>query len=72
MARFDGMGPQGLGPGTGRGMGPCGAGRGRNFGGRFGRRFYSKNEESEMLKEETKDLENELKAMKERLSELEK
>jgi hypothetical protein len=27
MPRFDGTGPWGLGPGTGWGLGPCGAGR---------------------------------------------
>lgn len=27
MPRFDGTGPAGLGPGTGWGLGPCGAGR---------------------------------------------
>ena len=34
MPRFDGTGPQGAGPITGRGLGPCGAGAGirRGFG----------------------------------------
>lgn len=35
MPKFDATGPQGAGPGTGRGMGPCGAGnawRGRGQG----------------------------------------
>jgi len=77
MPRFDGTGPWGLGPATGWGMGPCGAGRGwrRPIGGGFGRfwRFGSqitKKEEKEMLEEEAKDLEEELKAIKERLNEL--
>jgi hypothetical protein len=30
MPRFDGTGPWGLGPGTGWGMGPCGAGKDKN------------------------------------------
>ncbi len=29
MPGFDGTGPVAMGPGTGRGFGPCGAGRGR-------------------------------------------
>jgi hypothetical protein len=55
---------------TGRGMGPCqgyGAGNGRGY----GRRFYSRKEEAEMLKEEIEELKNELEAAKERLSEVE-
>ena len=59
MPRFDGTGPAGYGPATGRGMGPCGAamGQGRGFG---CRRFFTKKEESEMLKEEVESLEQEL------------
>jgi len=68
MPRFDGTGPLGYGPATGRGVGPCFFGGGRGW---YGRRFISKGEEAEMLKEEMKDLENELQAVKERLSELE-
>jgi len=74
MPRFDKTGPLGYGPGTGWGIGPCGAGMGwvRGFGRGFGRRmFYTKTEETEILKEEVKDLEDELKAMKERLTEIE-
>jgi len=67
MPRFDGSGPLGFGPMTGRGMGPCGCGMG--YGRGYGRRFYSRKEESEMLEEEAKVLEEELKAVKERLSE---
>ena len=47
MPRFDGTGPWSLGPGTGWGLGPCGAGmgwrrcRGRGLGRGFGwRRFW--------------------------------
>jgi len=69
MPRFDKTGPLGFGPGTGWGLGPCGAGFGwgRGFG---GRRFYSRREESELLQEEAGALEEELKAIKERLVEL--
>ena len=86
MPRFDGTGPLGLGPGTGWGLGPCGAGMawrrgwGRRYGRGFGwRRFWryapyqpqiSKKEEKELLEEEMADLEEELKAIKERLSQL--
>ena len=70
MPKFDGTGPQGQGPRTGRGMGPCGGGRGCSFGQGTGRRFFSKKEESEMLDTEVKELEAELKAIKERLGEL--
>jgi hypothetical protein len=87
MPRFDGTGPWGLGPGTGWGMGPCGAGRawrrgwgrGLGYGWRFGWRRYgafpyqpqiTKKEEKELLEEDEKDLEEELKAIKARLAEL--
>jgi len=72
MPRFNGTGPLGSGPGTGWGLGPCGAGMAwrRGFGQGFGRRFYTRKEEAETLKEETELLENELKAIKERLTEL--
>jgi len=85
MPRFDGTGPMGQGPRTGRGMGPCGGGlgygRGRGFGRGLGcKRFWdysgdyarpiTKKEESEMLKDEVSALEDELKAVKERLAEI--
>ncbi len=69
MPKFDGSGPLGYGPMTGRGMGSCQYGAGYGMG--RGRRFYSRKEEAEMLKEEIKDIENELEAAKERLSEIE-
>lgn len=65
MPKFNGTGPLGYGPGTGRGLGPCGGGM------RQGRRFYTKKEESELLKKESETLAEELKAIKERLTELE-
>ncbi len=69
MPRFDGTGPFGQGMGTGRRMGPCFRGTGYGMG--TGRRFFTRKEETEMLKEEVQELENELKAAKERLSETE-
>ena len=86
MPAFDGTGPLGMGPGTGWGMGPCGAGmawrrglgRGLGYGRGFGRRFWrypyqpqiTKKEEKEMLEDEVKDLEEELRAIRARLAEL--
>ena len=82
MPRQNGTGPMGYGPGTGRGMGPCGGGMawGRRAGGRgFGwRRFWgyypapsvNKKEEAEILNEEAQILEDELKAVKARLEEI--
>jgi len=90
MPRFDGTGPLGLGPGTGWGLGPCGAGMawrrgwGRGFGRGFGwRRFLgygpwgypyqptiTKKEEKEILENEVAALEEELKEIRARLSEL--
>ena len=70
MPRFNGMGPFGAGPRTGRGLGPCGRGMGYGCGAGYERRFYTKVEESELLKEEEAELENELKAVKERLAEI--
>lgn len=79
MPRFDGTGPLGYGPGTGWGIGPCGAGMawrmgfGRGGAGGIGwRRFFTRKEESGVLKEEVEALESELKAIKERLAELER
>lgn len=68
MPRFDGTGPMGQGPITGRGMGFCGGGFGRGwgFGGRgFGRRFISTKNEMAALDEEEKILEEELAAVRE-------
>ncbi|OQB06179.1 MAG: hypothetical protein BWY21_01946 [Parcubacteria group bacterium ADurb.Bin216] len=76
MPSLDKTGPAGMGTGTGRRMGPCYGGNnqglGRGCGRGFGcRRFFTKNEESELLKDEAEMLEAELKAVKERLSEIE-
>lgn len=78
MPRYNGTGPLGFGPGTGWGLGPCGAGMGwrggwgRGFGRywRFGSQVSEK-EEKQVLEEEVEILEEELKYIKERLAELE-
>ncbi len=62
MPRFDGSGPQGCGPGTGRRMGPC-------F--KQGRKYFSRKEEADILKEEIEELKKEIDGAKERLSEIE-
>ncbi len=69
MPGYNGAGPLGYGMGSGRRMGPCFSGGGRSGG--YGRRFFSRKEETEMLKEEVEELEKELTAAKERLSEVE-
>jgi hypothetical protein len=82
----DETGPLGLGPGTGWGLGPCGGGRawkrvwgrGLGYGRGFGwKRFWAypyqpikKEEEKELLEKAMADLEEELKTIKERLSQL--
>ncbi|MDH4358378.1 MAG: DUF5320 domain-containing protein [Candidatus Berkelbacteria bacterium] len=80
MPRFDGTGPMGMGAGTGRGLGPCGAGFRRGFGrscpwiwgqaGNSPRMYLTRSEELESLKDEAKDLEADLKAVRERVDEL--
>ncbi len=72
MPRFDGTGPAGHGPMTGRSLGPCrGYGRGCGRGSSWGyRRFITKKEEKEILEEEMNLLEEEIKAIKERIKEL--
>lgn len=70
MPQYNGTGPMGQGPGTGRGAGPCGRGI-RNgmgyFGGRcFGfRQFISSKNNIEALENEEKILEEELAAIRE-------
>lgn len=77
MSNLDGMGPEGKGPMTGRGMGPCSncprnnfnlRGRGRGFRSRrlAGNRFY----QGENLDEKIKILEEELLAIKEEIASL--
>lgn len=75
MPYFDGTGPQGQGPMTGRGMGPCGGGfgfgrrgLGRGFGrGRGSRSWFSsptKDQVKNDLNQYRKDLEEELEQVK--------
>lgn len=72
MPNLDKTGPEGKGAGTGRGMGSCcnraGLGLRRGFG---CRRFSTDKEEPELLKEDAEILERELKAVKERIAEIE-
>lgn len=64
MPNLDKTGPEGRGEGTGRGMGSCFNRSGLGFKRGFGcRRFFTNKEEAEML-------EKELKAVKERISEI--
>ena len=76
MPRFDGTGPWGDSPASGRGLGPCGRGGWRRGYGR--RRFFgfrpriTEVEEKELLENEVTNLEEELKEIKARLNELNK
>lgn len=85
MPNLDKTGPMGDGPGTGRGLGPCGTdnagGSGRGFGqgrGRGGGRpcvriaSVSQDQERDALIDEVSALEEILTAAKERLQELER
>jgi len=68
MPGQDKTGPLGQGPTTGRGMGSCGGGMRRGYGGGCGfgfRRFYSPKNELAALEEEEKMLEEELRTLKE-------
>jgi len=82
MPRLDKTGPQGQGPMTGRGLGACGSGvgygrglgRGRGYGLGCGcplcgfmPQVITEKQEKEMLQEQAKMLEQEIKAIKERL-----
>jgi len=76
MPRQDKTGPSGMGPMTGRGMGPCGGGvgRGRGYGAGLGRRGQYPvtgeekktvlERESQYLKDDLKDVEKELESLK--------
>ena len=82
MPGFDGTGPRGMGPMTGRGMGPCGGGYGPGLGwGRgYGRamcgwgyrqyRAMPKAERKEILEQELEDLKGELEMVEAELKEL--
>ena len=75
MPGFNRTGPSGLGPRTGRGFGPCGQGlrqgMGRAMGCRMGYRApVTSNQEKEILTEDMNFLQEEIKAIKERIKEL--
>ncbi len=86
MPNLNGTGPQGTGAMTGRRMGQCAGGytrggrcvRGCGYGSKIGRGYatntniqvISEKEEKEMLTEDAKYLEDELKAIKERLNKI--
>ncbi len=79
MPKFDGTGPQGMGPKTGCCFGPCGfgtgwkhPGRGRGFGRYFGwNQPQTKEDKLKALSNYRKALEEELKAVKEEEDQLE-
>ncbi len=70
MPNMDRTGPNGLGPLTGRGLGPCGRGRGFRQG--FGRRArtLTKSEEKDILEQELEQAQQDIKDIQERLKEL--
>ena len=75
MAGQDGTGPNGQGPMTGRGLGPCGAGlaRARGFGRGMGRRCFGFRQQAPQVITEAEEkamLEQELEAMKTEQSEI--
>ena len=82
MPGQDRTGPQGYGPKTGGGFGPCGAGFRRGFGGGrgrgFGRRYVMQSEvitevqEQELLERELQAIEEEKQGIAKRLKELKK
>lgn len=71
MPRFDGTGPRGMGPKTGRGLGPCGGGMGwgRGYGMGYGAGWCgcpycgimpSKEDEKKMLEDEKRAIDERL------------
>ena len=72
MPRSNGTGPQGFGAGTGRGLGPCGGGIRRGSGRGFGRRGINGMGQNINQQDELKDLENEKRAISERIEDLKK
>jgi len=83
MPGFDGTGPWGMGPGTGWGLGPCGAGRawrrgvgfgrgwfgrGRGFGWRWWWMNYSPQDELEFLKNQKEYIEQRINELENELS----
>jgi len=74
MPQLDQTGPQGMGPGTGRGAEKCGYNYGHGRGVGFCRRFYnpSRTEEKEMLLQEIEDVKDYVASMEARIKEIEK
>jgi hypothetical protein len=80
MPGGDGTGPQGLGPGTGWGLGPCGRGFRRGLGYRrmgfravgFDNLELSKEQETKILEAEKAEIEAELESIKNKLAEIKK
>jgi len=72
MPGQDGTGPLGLGPLTGRGLGPCGCGMRRGFGRGYGRGFGFRRQVTLTKEEEKKILEAELKEIDLEKQEIEK
>lgn len=79
MPGQDGTGPLGLGPLTGRGLGPCGCGMRRGFGRGLGRGMgfrytrpvtLTKEEQKKILEAELKEIEAEKQEIEARLKEL--
>ena len=76
MPGFNGTGPLGFGPRTGRGMGPCGGGYGcgrgwgRGLGRFFGFRKWSAEDEKQALEQTENYLKEELKVVQNRLNEI--
>ena len=85
MPRQDKTGPNGQGPMTGRGLGPCGRGLRRGFGGGFGRGMgwrcrgiapyaepvsFTEAEEKKLLEAELKEIELEKQEIQKRLKEM--
>lgn len=60
MPGFDGTGPTGRGPISGRGLGPC---RGSNKRGRFFARSLTKEEEKKVLEAEKEEINKRLKEL---------
>ncbi len=69
MPGQDGTGPQGLGPMTGRGLGPCGGGFGRRCPTKFVVGF-SKDEEKKILEANLKEIDLEKQEIEKRLKEI--
>ena len=77
MPNFDGTGPAGQGPRTGRGLGPCGCGMRRGFGRGMGWNFrnrispvLTKEDEKKILESELKEIDLEKQEIEKRLKEM--